>query len=311
MATVEGFEDFLDLIRNDLEIFRYPVLDLVERYRASYKEHALCILGKLEKFAGSQNETLAATLSFYARYVRQVAEDRLRLQGASKAGAISWDRRFKLDYLYALTLSTALNRSRYELFLDYRRTLEEHFQRRGALLEIGAGNCLDARFASSHGPVRAYEKNELSRMWQSILNLDERVDLRIEDYRFDEPDTYDFVTMIELLEHLENPAECLENTVRVLKDGGLAYLTFAIRMPQIDHLFNFTSVQECRNMLTEAGFALVREQCLIDTYLPFEESERWRLADDPRQAVIYCCLARKQRWEGPGSLLDGFNESLE
>jgi SAM-dependent methyltransferase len=310
MATLESFADFLDLLQDDLEFFRYPVLDLVDRYGESYKGNALFILGRLEKFAGAQGDTLVDTLSFYARYVKQVAEDRQRLQGGTKAGAIPWDRQFQLEYIYALTLSTALNRSRYELFVDYRRVLEEHFQR-GALLEIGAGNCLDAEFASSCGTVRAYEKNELSRVWQSALSLDKTFDLRIEEYRFDEPDAYDFVTMIELLEHLEDPGKCLENTARVLKDGGLAYLTFAIRMPQIDHLFNFMSVQECRNLLAETSLAPIWEQCLIDTYLPFEENERWRLADDPRQAVIYCCLVRKMRREELGTVVDEFNERLE
>jgi SAM-dependent methyltransferase len=311
MGIIEHFVDLLGLFRNDLEIFRYPVLDLVERYGFGYQEDALFVLGKLEKFAGAQDETLLEALSFYARYVMQVADDRLLLQGVPKVGGVQWDRRFELEYLYALTLSTVLNRSRYELFQDYRRTLEEHCSRQCAFLEVGAGNCLDAGFASSFGTVNVYEKNELTRAWPTILGLEKSIDLHIEEYRFDEPEAYDFVTMIEFLEHLENPGQCLENTARVLKEGGLAYLTFAIRMPQIDHLFNFTSIQECRDLVNQAGFDLIREQCLVDTYLPFEESERWELAEDSRQAVIYCCLVRKPWRKELRPQLESFTGALE
>lgn len=302
------FEHLLDLLRGDLDLFRYSVLDLDQRYGAQYRQDALFILRKLEEFAGLHGETLADALSFYGAYVAKVAEDRRIFQGSRMPGAVPQDRRFKLQYLYALTLSTALNRSRYELFRDYRQTLEEHVEPGSSILEIGSGNCLDAQVASSYGKVRAYETNEMSSTWRRILDPEGYIDLAIEPYRFDEPSTYDLVTMIELLEHLENPGACLANAQGVLREDGLAYLTFAIRMPQVDHLYDFASIQECRGMVEESGFSVVRERCFIDTFMPFEETERWQLAEDSRHAVIYGCLARKPGEGYSTTILKNFND---
>ncbi|HEX3553916.1 MAG TPA: methyltransferase domain-containing protein [Thermoanaerobaculia bacterium] len=307
---LQRFEDFLELLGSDLNLFRYSVMDLEQRYGERYRQDALLILRKLEEFAGLHGETLADTVAFYSAYISQVAENRRLFRGTLMKGAIPQDRRFKLQYLYALTLSTALNRSRYELFLDYRQTLATSVRSGISILEIGAGNCLDAQFASFYGKVRAYETNELSLAWRRFLDPDGEIDLSIAVYRFDEPRTYDLVTMIELLEHLEDPGACLANAERVLRDDGLAYLTFAIRMPQIDHHYNFMSIQECRDMLDANGFTPIREQCLIDTYMPFEDKDRWRLAEAPEHAVIYCCLAGKNDSEASAELLARFTEDI-
>ena len=55
--------------------------------------------------------------------------------------------------------------------------------------------------------------------------------------------------------------------------------------------------------------AVCRERCLVDTYLPFEDEDRWRLGADPRYAVVYCCLARKQALSGDLDL-QAFNEEI-
>jgi SAM-dependent methyltransferase len=308
---LQRFENFLELLRSDLDLFRYSVLDLEQRYGGRYRQDAVLILQKLEEFASLHGETLAEILAFYSAYVAQVAEDRRIFRGSLMSAAIPQDPRFKLQYLYALTLSTALNRSRYELFLDYRQTLTENVRSGISILEIGSGNCMDARFASTYGKVSAYETNELSLAWQRLLDPRGEIDLSIELYRFNEPRKYDLVVMIELLEHLEDPGSCLADAESVLKEDGLAYLTFAIRMPQIDHLYNFMSIQECREMLDENGLTPIREQCLIDTYLPFEEADRWRLAETQQHAVIYCCLARKQNYEAAAELLAGLTEDIK
>ncbi len=49
--TVELFEDFRSLLTDTLELFAYPVYDLLNRYGQGYKNNAVFILQKLEDFA--------------------------------------------------------------------------------------------------------------------------------------------------------------------------------------------------------------------------------------------------------------------
>jgi SAM-dependent methyltransferase len=310
VATLQTFGDVLALLHGDLETFRYPVLDLAERHGERYRRDAVFILRKLEELVAGNGETLEGALELYRRYVESVLKERQqppRREDGPAVDALLEDPGFQRSYLQTLALSTVLNRSRYELFLDYRRSLAEHCRQGISILEIGAGNCLDAAYACAFGRVVAFERNEQSRLWQRLLGLEGRVDLRIGRYGFEDPPVFDLVVMIELLEHLPDPAGFLRGAFRVLKDGGLAYLTFALRMPQIDHLQDFTSIEECRALVAESGFALVREHCLIDTYQDFDEEERWALAQDSSHAAIWCCLCRKRTASTDG-WLDQFNE---
>jgi SAM-dependent methyltransferase len=306
------FERFRALLCGSLEVFLYVVEELERRYGDRYRCDALFILDRLDAFARNQGETLGEALLFYRSYLDRVTRER---RGYQESGA--WpvktepDEKAHLEYLYSLSLSTVLNRSRYELFLDYRHAVEKLMKAGASILEIGAGNCLDATFASSRGHVEAYELNPLSRIWHRLLDPGSQIDLRIEECRFECEQAYDWVTMVELLEHLPDPSTYLEKAFRVLRDGGLAYLTFALRMPQADHLWLFQSVHECQDLLRESGFGLLREHCLIDTWMPYDEADLWSLADDPAHAAIYCCVAQKRADRPAEDGLEDFNAELE
>ena len=310
--TSSGFSAFRALLRGDLEVFRYVVEDLEARYGDRYRRDALLILDRLDAFARKQGDTLGGVLRFYRRYIDRVMQERREFQesGAWPAETERHEQAHR-EYLYSLSLSSVLNRSRYELFLDYRRAVEELMKAGASVLEIGAGNCLDAVFASSWGRVEAYELNPLSRVWQNLLDAGSRIDLRLEECRFEREQAYDWVTMIELLEHLPDPAVYLGKAFRVLRDGGLAYLTFALRMPQADHRWLFQSVHECRDLLEESGFGLLRERCLIDTWMPYEEADLWSLVDNPAYAAIHCCVAQKHADRLAAGWREDFNAELE
>lgn len=315
-GAVDSFSDVLRLLGGGMELFHYSASHLGERYGDAYRSDAVFIFQKTEEFARACGEDLPAALASYRSWIERAAAERAAgdatRRGEEAAGGGLDDPGLRRDYLYALTLSTALNRSRYELLRDYRLAVEEHLQAQAgaSILEIGAGNCLDSALASRYGKVSAYERNDLSLVWLRLLDLGGRVDLRIEDYLFDQPGAFHLVVMVELLEHVADPGAYLDGARRVLRDDGLAYFTFAVRMPQFDHLTHFDSIEECRGLLADHGFAVRREQCLVDTYLPFEDEDRWRLGEDPRHAVVYSCLAHKQAPRGAAEGLRAFNEEI-
>ncbi len=310
--------DIADLLRllqganPRLELFRYSAEQLFELYGAAWAADARAMFQQVAAFARRCGEDLAAALASYGEWIERATLERLQAPSGGAAGEPPpQGERSGIHYLYALALSTALNRSRYELFCHYRETLRRHLPAGSRSLEIGAGTCTDAALAAQQGPVVAYETNPLSRRWLEVLDLAGCVDLRIETYRFDEPAAFPFVTMIELLEHVADPGAYLDGAHRVLEEGGLAYLTCAVRMPQFDHLTEFAAVEQCRELVMGHGFALLDERCLVDTFQPFAEADRERLAEDPRHSVIYCCLARKLAPAAPAAVLSAFNLDVD
>jgi ubiquinone/menaquinone biosynthesis C-methylase UbiE len=122
---------------------------------------------------------------------------------------------------------------------------------------------------------------------------------------------YDFVTMIELLEHVSNPSEYLKGVRRVLKDDGYAYLTFALRMPQVDHLYQFDSTEDCKSLLYESGLNVIEGYCTIDTFKHFKEEDRWSLVDNDEYSATYCCLVNKFSAPMADSMVQRFNMDLD
>ena len=316
--AVLNVENFKGLLKGELEPFSYTVGELIEHYGQSYLDDAEFILGTLEKFAAGQGHNLEDVLKLYRRFTDHVVEEyrryaqtgKYRYETGAQPDTVFAGDDFDVCYLYVLTLSTALNRSRYEVYRHYREMVRKYLERGNSLLEIGGGNCLDAMFASDLGRVEVYELNRKSLQWQELVGLRGKINLKIESYDFAESRHYDFVSMVELLEHVSDPGAYLRGAHRVLKDYGRAYLTFAIRMPQFDHLYHFRTIEECEQLLSETGFCVADDYCTISSYRPFTEAERWELAADTRNAVTYCCVVKKLPRATDALLLD-FNLSLD
>lgn len=316
--TPLSLDEFCSLLTGDLELFRYAIEELKEHYGETYSNDATFILSNLENFAAYHDHSLSQVLRVYADFTAQVMEDyktfartgRYQYQSEDEIQNIVSNQFFQLDYLYILTLSTLLNRSRYEVFRHFRNAVKKWVKSGSLCLEIGGGNCLDSAFLSGYGQTDVYERNEKSLLWRDILVIGGKINLRIEDYKFDDLDKYDFVSMVELLEHVSTPAEYLLGAHEVLKADGAAYFTFAIRMPQIDHLFQFDSIEECQSMLHGAGFAIVEDYCTINTHRPFDEDERWAMAANPKFAATYCAFVRKRGGPDVRKLIDEFNDDM-
>jgi hypothetical protein len=316
---MQTLDDLLQQLDGDLELFGYEIRDLTERYGNVYTRDATFILTQLEQFAAHHGDTLLGILRLYSDFKRQAIEDYQlfartgRYENSSERDIehLVSDPTFQLHYLYFLTLSSAILRSRYEVFKHFRSVVRKHLSGDNLCLEIGGGNCIDSMFLSDFGRVTVFERNELSLLWQKILGLENKVNLNIAYYDFDDHAKYDFVTMIELLEHVSDPAQYLNGTYKVLKDQGSAYLTFALRMPQVDHLFLFESLEQCQRLLSDSGFSIVEEFCTINTHQPFTEDARWTLANNPKSAVTYCCYVKKRESGEAQRLIDDFNNDLD
>lgn len=75
-----------------------------------------------------------------------------------------------------------------------------------------------------------------------------------------EDDEMDFATFAEVIEHIPNPEKGLREVVRVLKPNGILYLTTVMNSNHMDHISNFSSVDEVRQLLTHAGLEICVEK---------------------------------------------------
>lgn len=70
---------------------------------------------------------------------------------------------------------------------------------------------------------------------------------------------YDFITMGEVLEHVEAPEVLLRALKKRLSKDGKVFITTCANSPSPDHVYHFQRIQEIRELIYEAGFSIVRE----------------------------------------------------
>jgi len=119
------------------------------------------------------------------------------------------------------------------------------------------------------------------------------------------PDSFDVVTMWNVLEHVPSPSQALARVGEALRPGGL--LVFAVPSTQsVDlrvfrgywagydvprHLFVFPPAP-LENMVRSSGFQLVCRRCIYGTYHAFVFSARFAMSDRMRNDTIRLIIAR-------------------
>lgn len=89
-------------------------------------------------------------------------------------------------------------------------------------------------------------------------NLADRYECRLENIlEFDDPVLADCITSVEVLEHLEDPPAFLRALHRMLRTGGIGYVTAAINAPNADHIYLYTCRDDVAAEIRGAGFSIV------------------------------------------------------
>lgn len=95
-----------------------------------------------------------------------------------------------------------------------------------------------------------------------------------------EKEKYDFVTIQEVLEHLEDPEGMLRKIGELLTPEGRAYALMPICAPSPQHIFLFQDRAHVRSIVDRAGLEIVKEEYITANNMPAEEAEAKRLPID-------------------------------
>lgn len=97
---------------------------------------------------------------------------------------------------------------------------------------------------------------------------------------------FDFISMGEVLEHVNEAELLLSRTGDVLSPGGAIFMTTCANCPAIDHVYHFHNVGEIRQLIASAGLRIEAEMALPADPFPEEVWERELVT------INYCCMLR-------------------
>jgi len=192
--------------------------------------------------------------------------------------------RLMTDYMFGLALSQFLWPQHYEIFRFFLNVLSSYNNNSiKKYLEIGAGHGLFASAAiKTFGDIK-YNIIDLSEhsinvcqiLLRSMLSTEQMPEMKIQNaLDITGNECFDFITMGEVIEHVENPKPLLLKINQLLSKNGIAFLTTCANCPAIDHIYLFKNCMEIRNMFNECGLEILEEKTIPVDDVSVEKAEQ-------------------------------------
>jgi 2-polyprenyl-3-methyl-5-hydroxy-6-metoxy-1,4-benzoquinol methylase len=108
-------------------------------------------------------------------------------------------------------------------------------------------------------------------------------------FEFNAEKKYDFISIGEVLEHVENPLLLLKKIYSTLSFNGVCFLTTPINSPMIDHIYLFKNEDEIRDIISNAGFQILLEKIVITEKISSEKAYKFKAP------IMYAAFIKKEQ----------------
>lgn len=254
--------------------------------------NAAAFLNKYSRYLRSIDKDLDYGIECYLKFVSDVVYEQVRFMETGQYSNQSFDEVYQrvynnpevmLYYMHGLLLSQILWQHHYKIFSFFSKTLPQFKNNIKSYLEIGGGHGL---FISEAMQILDNEVSfELVDISQSSLDIakkfieNEKVNFILQDiFTFKPEQKYDFITMGEILEHVEQPRALLTTANSLLTSDGTVFITVPTNAPAIDHIYLFRNAQEIRRIVETSGFKIVREVSAYAENVPIEKAEKLNIS---------------------------------
>jgi len=188
-----------------------------------------------------------------------------------------------VSHMHGLLLSQFLWQHHYAVYQYFKTTIQQ-FLPVESYLEIGAGHGLYFEAAmekiGENCTFEALDISESSLELTKSLIKSEKVVYHLKnvfDYT-DEDEKKDFITMGEVLEHVEDPLSLLNKIKSLIKPDGTIFITTPTNAPSMDHIYLFNTIQEIRDLIHQAGLEIVDERYFVSEDIELEKAEKRKVA---------------------------------
>lgn len=243
------------------------------------------------RFLHQNGSDLDFSVKCYLTMLGDMAEERIKFVRSGRYSCTSFDDVQKCYYdkpevvcnhLHGLALAQFLWFDQYERFMFFVEQLHNYRGQVNNYLEIGGGHglyCYEAlKILDTAVIFELIDTSAYSiEFGKGIINS-ERVNFlqkNVLEYASDA--TFDFITVGEVLEHVEAPHVLLQKLKELLGRNGLAFVTTPVNAPMIDHIYLFNNVQEIRSVIQDAGLEILQEKIIITERVSQQYAEKFKI----------------------------------
>jgi len=197
-------------------------------------------------------------------------------------------------YMHGLIMSQFLWKHHYQMLDYFINTLPGYRDKTKSYLEIGVGHGLYLSKAleilDDKTTLTAVDISTTSiALAKSFIN-DDRIAYNLKNiYDFDNDEKFDFITLGEVLEHVEKPLQLLLKIYHLLSDDGVLFFTTPTNAPAIDHIYLFNNVSEIQALVKAAGFEIESEKSFLSEDVSPEKAEKFKIA------ILYGAFVKKAK----------------
>jgi 2-polyprenyl-3-methyl-5-hydroxy-6-metoxy-1,4-benzoquinol methylase len=201
------------------------------------------------------------------------------------------------SYIFGLALSQFLWPTHYAMYSFFIKNIQ--FQKKKSInyLEIGPGhglfllNALENLGEKSRFDIVDISKTSI-KITKSIIKVFFKEKTKISYFKKDifkyaSKKVYDFITLGEVIEHVNKPNSLLKKIRSLLHKDGRVFISTCVDCPSIDHVYHFKSIGQVEQMIKKNGFKIMSRNIL-----PVEEkSMKYIVAN--KITINYCALIKK------------------
>lgn len=257
---------------------------------SSFHNEASMFISQYTGYLVSQDISFDYAIDAYLKMCKDMVKSQIYFMKTDKYPMENQDQAFEevynskkemQSYMVGLALSQYLWSTHYEMFNHLKDGLHKNKKNIYNYLEIGPGHGLFLKEAikiiGDDCKYTAIDISEVSLdLTKSIisffkLNNNDIVYINDDMVKIKNTDSYDFIVMGEVLEHVEEPEILLQKLNSLLHKDGQAFISTCVDCPTIDHVFHFKSVSEIQDMIIKSKFDIVSEKILPVEELPMDE----------------------------------------
>ena len=248
--------------------------------------------GNYEKFALANGKTLEYGIESYLKMIADMMYEYVQFARTGEYTCKSFEDAYKRVYsnpevmeyyMHGLLFSQFLWKHHYTVLNFFSDNLPVYTSDTKSYLEIGGGHGLYLSNAMHViGKDSTYDMVDIS---ESSLNMAKSfvtqpgVNFTLADiYDYEPAQKFDFITMGEVLEHVEDPIRLLSRLGELVSDTGTIFITTPTNAPAIDHIYLFRNEQEIVNMIESSGFVVEKSIAVFSEDVDKEEGAKRNIA---------------------------------